>query len=77
VIEDNFHRVEGAKSVGSSGNYSDFVVEVLNGAVGDFSSGPKPVQYQRLMGAQHRDWCINLLVIQYKRALNKGFFVCF
>jgi len=53
VIEGNFHRVEGAKAVGSSGNYSDFVVEAFNGTIGDFSSGPKPVQYQRLMGAQH------------------------
>ena len=29
MIEGNFHRVEGAKAVGSSGNYSDFVVYVL------------------------------------------------
>src|ERR1017187_1460625 len=53
VIKGNFHGVEGAKAVGSSGNYSDFVVEALNGTVGDFSFGSKPIQYQRLMGAQH------------------------
>src|ERR1039458_1477390 len=51
VIQGNFHGVEGAKAVGSSGNHSDFVVEALNGAIGDFSFGPKPIQYQRLMGA--------------------------
>jgi hypothetical protein len=53
VIKGNFHGLEGTKAVGSSGNYSDFVVEALNGAIGDFSFGPKPIQYQRLMGAQH------------------------
>ncbi len=53
VIKGNFHRVEGAKAVGSSGDYSDLVVEALNSTVGDFSSGAKPIQYQRLMGAQH------------------------
>ena len=31
VIQGNFHGVEGAKAVGSSGNYSDFVIEALNG----------------------------------------------
>src|ERR1700694_135093 len=53
VIQSNFHSLEGAKAVGSSGNHSDFVVEALHGAIGDFSFGPKPIQYQRLMGAQH------------------------
>jgi hypothetical protein len=53
VIKGNFHGVEGTKAVGPSGNYSNFVVEALNGAVGDFSFGPKPIQYQRLMCAQH------------------------
>src|ERR1700676_603593 len=53
VIEGNFHSVVGTKAVGSSGNHSDFVVEALHGAIGDFSFGPKPIQDQRLMGAQH------------------------
>jgi hypothetical protein len=53
VIKGNFHRVIGTKAVGSSGDYSDFVVEALNGTVGDFSFGPKPIQDQRLMGAKH------------------------
>src|ERR1017187_471770 len=53
VIKGNFHSLVGTKAVGSSGNYSDFVVEALNGAIGDFSFGPKPIQDQRLMGAQH------------------------
>src|SRR5260370_1292104 len=53
VIESNFHSVIGAEAVGSSGDQSDFVVEALNGTIGDFSFGPKPVQDQRLMCAQH------------------------
>jgi hypothetical protein len=53
VIKGKFHRIEGAKAVGSSGNHSDFVIETLNGAIGDFSFGSKPIQDQRLMGAQH------------------------
>jgi hypothetical protein len=54
VIEGKFHGLEGTKAVGSSGNDSDFVVEALNGTIGDFSFGPKPVQDQRLVGAQRR-----------------------
>src|ERR1035437_2562240 len=53
VIKGNFHSLEGTKAVRSSGNYSDFVVETLNSAIGDFSFGAKPIQDQRLMGAQH------------------------
>src|ERR1017187_1101655 len=53
VIKGNFHSIEGTKAIGSSGNYSDFVIEALNGTVGDFSFGSKPIQDQRLMGAQH------------------------
>src|ERR1035437_821153 len=53
VIEGNFHSLVGTKAVGSSGNHSDFVVEALNGAIGNFFFGPKPIQDQRLMGAQH------------------------
>jgi hypothetical protein len=53
VIKGNFHRVVGTKTVGSSGDYSDFVVEALNDTVGDFSFGSKPIQDQRLMGAKH------------------------
>src|ERR1035437_9503540 len=51
VIKGNFHSLVGTKAVGSSGNHSDFVVETLNGAIGDFSFGSKPIQDQRLMGA--------------------------
>src|ERR1035437_1142671 len=43
VIKGNFHSLVGTKAVGSSGNHSDFVVETLNGAIGDFSFGPKPI----------------------------------
>ena len=53
MIKGSFYSFVGAKAVGSSGDHSDFVVEALNGAIGDFSFGPKPVQDQRLMGAQH------------------------
>ena len=53
MIKGNFHSLVGTKAVGSSGNHSDFVVEALHGAVGDFSLGPEPIQDQRLMGAQH------------------------
>src|ERR1035438_7654406 len=53
VIKGNFHSVIGAEAVGSSGDDSDFVVEALDGAVGDLFFGAKPVQNQRLMGAQH------------------------
>jgi len=44
VIEGDFHGFEGDKPIGSSGDYTDFVVETLNGAGGDLSSGAKPVQ---------------------------------
>src|ERR1035437_10273495 len=47
VIKGNFHSLVGTKAVGSSGNHSDFVVETLNGAIGDFSFGSKPIQDQR------------------------------
>src|SRR5258708_6104943 len=53
VIKGNFHSLVGTKTVGSSGNHSDFVIEALNSTVGDFSFGSKPIQDQRLMGAQH------------------------
>jgi hypothetical protein len=53
VIKGNFHSFVGTKAVGSSSNHSDFVVEALNGAIGDFSFCPKPIQDRRLMGAQH------------------------
>jgi hypothetical protein len=53
VIKGNFHRLVGAKAIGSSGNHSNLVVESFDGATGDLSFGPKPVQYEQLMGAQH------------------------
>ena len=37
VIESDFHGTEGARAVGSSGHHSDFVVESLYCAAGDFS----------------------------------------
>src|ERR1017187_8662052 len=53
MIQGNFHGVEGAKAVGSSGNYTDFVVETFHGAIGDFPFRPEPIQDQRFMGPQH------------------------
>ena len=53
MIKSNFHSIEGTKAVGSSGNHSNFVIETLNGTIGDFSFGSKPIQDQRLVGAQH------------------------
>jgi hypothetical protein len=49
VIKGNFHGYVGAESVGSFGNHSDLVVEALDGASGDFSFCPKPMEKQRLM----------------------------
>src|ERR1017187_1071819 len=53
MIQGNFHGVEGAKAVGSSGYYTDFVVETFHGAIGDFPFRPEPIQDQRFMGPQH------------------------
>src|ERR1035441_7706202 len=53
MIQGNFHGVEGAKAIGSSGNYTDFVVETFHGAIGDFPFRPEPIQDQRFMGPQH------------------------
>src|ERR1017187_4491112 len=44
---------KGTKAVGSSGHYSDFVVEALNGAIGDFPFVPILNQYQGLLGSHH------------------------
>src|SRR6266568_2534849 len=53
VIKGDFHSVVGTKAVGSSGNHSDFVIEALDGAVGDLFFGAKPVKDERLMCTQH------------------------
>jgi hypothetical protein len=44
MVESGFHGVAGAKAVRSSGHHSDFVVEALDGAVGDFTFGPEPIE---------------------------------
>ena len=54
MIQGNFHRVIGAEAIGSSGDHSDFVVQALDGAAGDFALGLEPVQEQFLMGASIR-----------------------
>src|ERR1039458_2187140 len=54
MIQGNFHGVEGAKAVGSSGNYTDFVVETFHGAIGDFPFRPHPGHpFDRLQFAAH------------------------
>ena len=44
VIKRDFHGIVGAKSVGTSGYHTKFVVEALDGTVGYLSSGAKPIQ---------------------------------
>ena len=44
VIKRDFHGIVGAKSVGTSGYHTKFVVEALDGTVGDLSFGTKPIQ---------------------------------
>src|ERR1039458_1467088 len=51
VIKGDFHGIVGAKTVRTSGHHTKFVVEALDGTVGDLAFGPKPVQQQLLMGA--------------------------
>ena len=53
VIKGHFHRVVGAESIGSSGYHSNFVVEALDGAGGNFPFGPEPVQQESLVGSEH------------------------
>jgi hypothetical protein len=52
VIEGDFHSLKGPKAIGTSGHHSNFVVQTLDGATGDFAFGFKPVQKQFLMGSQ-------------------------
>ena len=44
MVERDFHGFIGANAVGTPGHHSDLVVEPLDGAAGDLSLGPKPVQ---------------------------------
>ena len=53
MIESSFHGVVGAKSIGSSGDYSSLVVESLGGGVGDFTFGSEPIEDEFLVGAEH------------------------
>ncbi len=53
MIQGCFHRVIGAKAIGSSGHHSDFVVQALDGTTGNLSFGFEPVEQQLLMGAEH------------------------
>jgi hypothetical protein len=53
VIEGNFHGLEHAEPVRSSGDHTDFVVEALSGARGNLAFRLKPVQDHRLVSAEH------------------------
>src|SRR6266849_5060125 len=44
VIKRDFHGIVGAKSIGTSGYHTKFVVEALDGTVGYLSFGTKPIQ---------------------------------
>src|ERR1700730_11538817 len=50
VIKRDFHGIVGAKSVGTSGYHTKFVVEALDGTIGYLSFGTKPVQQHLVMG---------------------------
>jgi len=52
MIESGFHRVIRAESIGSSGYHSDLIVQTLDGTVGDFPLGPKPVEDEFLVRPQ-------------------------
>ena len=51
VIQGNFHCGIGAKTVRTSGDHSEFVVETLGRAGGYLAFGFEPVQNQRFMGS--------------------------
>ena len=53
MIESRFHRRVGAKAIGSSGHHSDFIVEALDRAVGDFAFGSKPIKDEVFVRAEH------------------------
>ena len=57
MIESGFHGVVGAKAVGPSGHHSDFVVEALDGAVGDFTFGPEPIEDEFLVRPDSQGGC--------------------
>jgi hypothetical protein len=44
MIKRDFHGIVGAKSAGTSGYHTKFVVEALDGTIGYFSFGTKPIQ---------------------------------
>jgi hypothetical protein len=53
VIERQFHGFVSAETVGSSGHYSNFVVETFDSAGGNLAFGAKPIQQEFLMGTKH------------------------
>jgi len=53
VVQGYFHGFIGAKAIGPSGDYSDFIVETRRRPGGDLPLGLEPVQDQGCMRPQH------------------------
>src|SRR5437588_6587507 len=53
MIQGRFHGFVSAKTVGSSGDYSNFVVETLNRTGGDLAFGTKPIENELLVAPEH------------------------
>ena len=62
VIEGNFHGLEGAKAIGTSGNHSNFVVETFHGTIGDFSFGAEPIR----KGTEHISSCSKTFLVAFQ-----------
>jgi len=43
VVQGDFHRFNGAKTIRTSGHYSDLIVQPLDGSAGDLPFGAKAV----------------------------------
>ena len=53
MIQGDLHRPEGAKAIGSSGHYADFIVQTLDRAAGQLTLRSKPIQDQWFMATEH------------------------
>jgi hypothetical protein len=61
VIQGDFHRLERAKAIRASGHYSNYVVEALDDAAGDFAFGAEPVPDEGFMSAGYTQFRPGLL----------------
>src|SRR6516225_5058474 len=53
MVEGDFDGAKGPESVGPAGGDPRLVVEALDGAAGQRPFGPKPVEEERAVGAEH------------------------